>query len=113
MTRSFYTDTVTRLRAPLVDDGHGNMTENWDEPASADIWGCRVQPLSSAEVLEHRQAGLEVTKRLLAPYASGVLSTDRIVFAGVTYEVGDDPANHRSPSGAAAHDEILLRRFDG
>ena len=110
--RSFYTDTVTRQRAALVDDGYGNQTADWTNPDELAIAGCRVQPLSSEEVLEHRQAGLEVTKRLLAPYGADILPTDRIV-SGETYEVEGEPANHRSPRGTANHAEILLRRFDG
>lgn len=112
MTRSFYTDTVVRQRATTVDDGHGNLVEDWTAPNELSIPGCRVQPLSSEEILLHREAGLEVTRRLLAPFGSDVLASDRVVF-GDTYEVGGEPSGFRSPSGVAAHDEILLRRFDG
>jgi len=110
--RSFYTDTVTRQRAAWVDDGYGNVTEDWSDPDELAITGCRVQPLSSEEILEHRQAGLEVQKRLLAPYGADILPTDRVVFVE-TYEVEGERADHRSPKGNAAHSEILLRRFDG
>lgn len=112
MTRSFYQDTVSRQRATLEDDGYGNLTENWTTPDVLAITGCRVQPLSSKEVLEYRQAGLEVTKRLLAPLGADIRHMDRIVF-GETYTVANDPAGYRSPSGVAAHAEVLLRRFDG
>lgn len=112
MTRSFYTDVVTRQRASTVDDGHGNLVEDWTSPAELSIPGCRVQPLSSEEILLHRQSGVEVTRRLLAPLGSDILPTDRVVF-GATFEVAGSPNGFRSPSGVAAHDEILLRGFDG
>ena len=113
MTRSFYDDTVVRQRATTTDDGHGNLVGDWTTPNELSIAGCRVQPLSSQEVLEHREAGSEVEKRLLMPPSSDLLTTDRVVFDSVTYEVEGAPLRHRSPTGVAAHDEALLRRFDG
>lgn len=113
MTRSFYTDTVVRQRATTEDDGHGNLEPVWTSPATSSITGCRVQPLSSEEVLEHRTLGSEVTFRLLAPRDADVLPGDRVVFDAVTYEVEGAARRHRSPSGVANHAEILLRRFDG
>lgn len=111
--RSFYTDTVTRRRAPLADDGHGNTAPNWAGTiVDVSIEDCRVQPLSAEEVTENRFES-NVTKRLLAPLGSDVTMLDRIVFAGLTYEVVGDPESQRSPSGAAEHDEILLRRVTG
>ena len=112
MTRGFYRDTVVRLRPAFVDDGHGNEEPDWGDVDELSITGCRVQPLSSEEVVAFRESGLEVTKRLLAPLGSDVLPTDRIVY-GETYDVGNEPQGFRSPMGSADHDEILLRRADG
>lgn len=112
MTRGFYTDTVVRRRPAFVDDGHGNTEPDWDDVDDLSIPGCRVQPLSSEEIVAFRESGLVVTKRLLAPLGSDVLATDRIVF-GDTYDVGSEPQGFRSPKGSADHDEILLRRADG
>ena len=110
--RSFYTDTVTRQRALLVDDGYGNQVEDWASPATVLLSECRWQPLSSKEVLESR-SGSEITARLMAPLDVDIAPRDRIVYSGVTYEVEGEPLRHRSPSGVAAHAEVLLRRFDG
>jgi len=110
--RTFYTDTVTRQRASLVDDGYGNLTPSWVAPATSSIAGCRWQPVSSEEVLGNRD-GSEIVARLLAPSDADIASRDRVVFGGVTFEVDGEPLRHRSPSGVAAHAEVLLRRFDG
>lgn len=113
MTRTFYTDIIVRQRATTVDDGHGNLEPVWTSPSELSITGCRVQPLSSQEILEHRTAGSQVTFRLLAPRTADVLPEDRVVFESVTYEVDGAARRHRSPTGVANHAEILLRRFDG
>lgn len=113
MTRSFYTDTVTRRRAPLADDGHGNEAPDWDgEIGTATITGCRVQPIDAEEVMANRFES-HTTHRLLAPLGSDVTFLDEIVYSGVTYEVTGNPRSHRSPSGVAAHDEIGLKRVTG
>ena len=113
MTRCFYQDTVTRQRPSLVDDGHGNLEPSWSAPASLSIAGCRVQPLSSEEIAEHRVSGVEVQFRLLAPREADVLPLDRVVFGSDTFDVDGYGLRHRSPNGVAAHAEFLLRRFDG
>jgi len=110
--RSFYTDTVTRLRAPLLDDGYGNKYRDWPNAASVAVTSCRWQPLSSDEVLASRN-GVELVARLLAPRDADIVPDDRVTFGGVTFEVDGEPLRHRSPSGVAAHAEVLLRRFDG
>lgn len=112
MTRSFYTDTVTRQRAVPTADDRNNEELNWTTPATVSITGCRVQPLSSLEVMDNRYES-DVTFRLLAPLGSDVTFLDRIVYGSTTYEVAGAPLSHRSPSGAAQHDEIPLRLVTG
>lgn len=113
MTRTFYTESVTRRRAPLASDGRGNTVPNWGGTISeATISGCRVQPMSAEELVDNRYAS-DVRFRLLAPSGSDVTYLDRIVATEGTFEVWGQPESHKSPTGAAAHDEILLRRVDG
>lgn len=113
MSRTFYAESVTRQRAPLSDDGRGNTIPNWSGTLSTStITGCRVQPLTSEELVENRYAS-DVTFRLLAPYGSDITYLDRIVAAEGTFEVWGEPESHKSPTSAAAHDEVMLRRVDG
>jgi len=111
MVRSFYDETWTRQRAPLADDGRGNMAPNWAGTLStASIVGCRLQPLSSDELMENRFQS-DVRNRLLAPYGSDVNYLDRMVSpSAVVWEVAEPPQSHPSPTGVARHDEIMLRR---
>ena len=113
MVRSFYTTTVTRLRPQTADDGHGNTATDWTLTASeATITGCRLQPLSSDEVMENRFES-DVRFRLLAPYGSDVAFQDRVTVGATTYEVAGAPLSHQSPTSAAEHDEIFLRLVSG
>lgn len=112
MVRSFYTDSVTRQRATLTADARNNEEAVWTSPSSATITGCRVQPISSDELMENRYES-DVRFRLLAPLGSDVTFMDRIVYSGTTYEVAGAPEPHRSPTGAANHDEIPLRLVTG
>jgi len=111
MSRTFYTETWTRQRAPIADDGHGNDAPNWSGTlVTATITGCRFQPISSDELMENRFES-DVRYRLLAPYGSAVGFLDRMVSpSSVVYEVAAAPLSHNSPTGAAQHDEIPLRR---
>jgi hypothetical protein len=113
MVRSFYNQSVTRSRAQTADDGHGNAAPDWTlTPSTTTITGCRLQPLSADEIMENRFES-DVRFRLLAPYGSDVTFLDRVTVAATVYEVAGAPLSHNSPSGAAQHDEILLRRVTG
>ena len=113
MVRTFYDTTVTRLRAEVVADRYGNEGPDWSGTVSElDIAGCRVQPLSSEEVMSNRFES-DVRFRLLAPFGSDVTFLDRVQVGSAVYEVVGAPLSHQSPSGVAAHDEILLRAVSG
>jgi hypothetical protein len=113
VTRTFYTDTVTRQRAQTSTDARNNVGPDWSlTPVSVTLTGCRVQPISSDEVMDNRYES-DVRFRLLAPLGSDVTFLDRIVYGTTTYEVAGAPEPHRSPLGSANHDEIPLRRVSG
>lgn len=112
--RSFYTDTVTRLRPQTSFDAHSpDPAVDWTLPAAeTDLTGCRFQPVSTNEELNLRE-GVEVNARLLGPVALDLTEQDRLTFDGDTYEIVGEPLRMRGPYGNTAHVEILLRRFDG
>lgn len=112
--RTFYTDTVTRLRPQTRSDAHNpDPVVDWSlTPTSSSITGCRFQPVSTNEDLRLRE-GVEVNARLLGPVGIDLTDQDRVTFDGATYEVVGDPLKHRGPMGNTAHSETMLRRFDG
>lgn len=115
MTRSFYTDTVTRLRPQTSTDVHNPTVAfpDWTKtPSSTPISGVRFQMVGSDEEINLR-FGVRVDARLLASATVDIDPQDRITYAGVTYEVIGEPMVHRGPTGAAAHTETRLRVFRG
>lgn len=112
MTRSFYTQSGQRLRATTVTNARNDDVLSWANPSSVTISNVRLQPISVEEIRETR-TGEVVTHRLLCPVGSDILRNDRWVQSGVTYEVDGDGLTFTSPSGAAEHMEVRLRRVLG
>lgn len=115
MTRTFYTDTVTRLRPQTSTDAHNPTAvfPDWTKtPASTTLAGVRFQLVGSEEEINLR-FGVRVDARLFAPENTDIDPQDRITYGGVTYEVVGEPIVHRGPTGAAAHSETRLRVFRG
>lgn len=112
--RTFYTDTVTRLRPQTSSDAHNpDAAVDWTlAPVETDLTGCRFQPISTNEELNLRE-GVEVNARLLGPLTLDLTPQDRVQFDGETFEVVGEPLKMRGPYGNTAHVEIMLRRFDG
>ena len=83
-------DTVQVLHAPVTAGAYGSQTPNW-AGASTTTYRANVQPYS------RRSTGLEQTSnqqrvdyrlRCFLPGNASVVSTDRVVWRGNTYEVG-------------------------
>ncbi len=112
--RSFYTDTVTRLRPQRVADAHNSVAvPNWGvTPASASLSNVRFQMVGTDDEINLR-FGVEVTARVLGSTTIDIDPADRITYNGVTYEVVGDPLIHRGATGVAAHSETRLRVFSG
>lgn len=102
--------TITLLRATERPSDYGNNVElDWTDAASADVSGCSVQPASSDEFTIDRDT---FTTRLVVytPADVDVLSRDRIVWQGDTYDIDGDVL--RWEFGALSHVVINLRRSD-
>lgn len=109
---SFHRDTITILRASLVDDAYGNQVPDWSTPVSTAVTGCRLQPERAGEYVLDREA-VTTRWRLFAPAGTDLRATDRVEHAGEVYEVDGDPQRWPSPTGRLAHVEALLRRTEG
>jgi len=109
---SFHRDTITVLRAPLVDDGYGNQVPDWSNPSRTEVTGCRLQPERAADYVLDREA-VTTRWRLFAPASIDLRSTDRVEHNGVVYEVDGSPERWPSPTKRLAHVEVLLRRTEG
>lgn len=102
-------DTVTRLRAELVDGPYGNQQHDWAN-ATSETYPAEVQPMPTSEDVASQQRVTTRFRVLLGPTAD-IEATDRIVWGGNTYEVDGDvlPWKRR---GVLHHYEALLLRVE-
>lgn len=92
-------ETVTRLRAAAVEDPYSgeDTAPDWDNAAELDIEGCAFSPGNSLEPLEVGRSAVLTRPQVYAPPGADVLSGDRLVVRGDTYEVVGRPQDWRSP----------------
>jgi hypothetical protein len=92
-------ETVTRLRATLIEDPYSSEdTEpDWEFPAELDIPGCAFNPGVSSEPLQNARNAVITRPEVYAPPGADVLAGDRLVVRGVTYEVQGNPQDWISP----------------
>jgi hypothetical protein len=109
MLVSFATETLTRLRAPLVLD-HGSMVADWDAATEATLTGWTLQPGAPVEDLQNREA-VRVDWTAYGPYAADVIATDRIRLPSGDYSVIGEPERWKSPTGRISSTKLLLQRW--
>jgi hypothetical protein len=105
--------TVTRLRAPVATDTHGDAYTNWDSPVTLTISGCSVQPVTGDEYNLGRES---VTSRwnLFAPPGADLRSSDRVRHDGVDYEIDGSVQKWADTTGAGLdHLFCLLKKVEG
>lgn len=106
---SFATESITRLRAPLVKD-HGSMVSDWTAPAQVVLTGWSLQPGASAEDLNNRE-GVRVDWTAYGPYDADVTAADRIRLPSGDYSVIGEPERWKSPTGLVSSTKLLLQRW--
>lgn len=109
--RSFYSDTVTRVRPVAVDGAHG-VSSTFTGAVPVDVPGVRVQ--HAGELGDQRRSGSRF--RVLGPADVDFLPGDRVTIpaalGGWVCTVVDRPARHRGPSGGVAHSVTMLEVLD-
>jgi hypothetical protein len=106
-------EIVTRLRGIAGTDSHNNAWTDWDNPATATISGCSVQPLIGDEFNLGRES---VTSRwnLWAPVDADLRSSDRIRHNGIDYEVDGSVQKWTDTTGNGwDHLFAILKRVEG
>ena len=100
--------TITVLRAPLVEDDYGNSEPDWSAATSHDVSGCSVQPAQGTEATVGRET-IVLRWQVYAPAGTDVTATDRVTYAGETYDVDGVQAWDFPPLG---HVVITMHRGD-
>jgi hypothetical protein len=109
-------DTVTRLRAPNVTGPDGaTIPGDWTNATEGQLlkvdYPAEFQPLGSTEDVV-AQERTESTHKVFMPDYADVLSTDRIRFLGIDYQVDGQPELWRR-GGRNHHLEVLVFRVSG
>jgi len=103
--------TLTRRRAPLVDDGRGNKSRDWAVAVDVDLPGWAVDEAGGAEDTTNRD-GSSISYILRGPFTADIEATDRAVLFGEVFEVtgvGRQPG----PSALTSHTVVRLTRWKG
>jgi hypothetical protein len=102
----------TALRAPLVTDSKGNQIRDWPNAVTVGPWRGWFQPVSSDEITLNEQRVVS-RWRLFAEPAATLLSTDRPVWDGKTFQVDGEVQMWDDRRGAHDHSESFLRLVTG
>lgn len=100
------------IRAPLVDDGRGNMTRDWDNATETTSLGWAVDAGSTVEDESHRD-GSAVEYTIRGPYTADVVAADRVRLLGGLFQISGGVLRQPGPSPLTAHTILRLTRWDG
>lgn len=104
--------TIIRKRAALVDDGRGNMTQDWDNPVETPLPGWAIDASGSSEDLVNRE-GSASTYTLRGPFAADVKGTDRIVLFGDEFTISGGVQRQPGVTDLTSHTLIVLTAWEG
>lgn len=110
-----YGESVSVLRAGLVDDGYGNQVSDWSTATSTPYDGCAVaQGTRGGEVLAGDRDAVVSDLVVFMPPGADVVATDRLEVRGRAYEVVGEPFDWASPfTGAAFGVVVYCNRVEG
>lgn len=92
-------ETVTRLRPTTTTDGYGDTVTDWSSPTSLTLTPYGVEPVSSSEDNDGRQAVITGFRLYWINEWPDVAPTDRMTVRGTTWEVDGEPADWQPPGG--------------
>ena len=111
-----FSETITRLRAPLVADPYSDEStaRDWPNAVSTPMLGFAVDPGGSYEARTVNREQVTTNPTLYGPYGADVLASDRVVAAGATWEVTGNAANWRNPFNGSTPGSVWpLARVEG
>lgn len=112
----FFAQSITRRRAPVTTDAHGNDVHDWDAAADTVIDGVNVQPHSQQETDTAVRDAVVTTWRVQSAPGTDldVVASDRILWGGIECKVVGEVARWSHPiHGAVHHVEFTIERIEG
>ena len=113
MLSTWANDTITVLRAPLVES-RGGQVRNWAAAEPHQITGCSLQ--DTASETGDRAGRAQNTQRLAdlyLPPGADIQEGDRVSLGDATYELDGAPLRLRSPFGGCDHTLAHLVSWKG
>lgn len=102
-------ERVIRLRAGTRQDSRGDDVADWTNPSRRSYTARGVEPVSSTEDNDNRQAVI-TGFRVYLPAGADVVAGDRVTLRGLTWEVDGRPADWRSPVGSSVGGLVVALR---
>ena len=112
MPLSFMNDTVTVLRAPIIEK-NGMEKRDWTNADDFEVTGVMVTSQNTSRDFEDRTLQVSDRRTLRANYDADIKAGDRIVWNGSTYEVEGDVFHTKSPTGRVSSTRCTLVRWAG
>lgn len=104
--------TLTVRRAPLVDDGRGNMTRDWSASADHASAGWAVDAGDTTEDTVNRD-GASVAYTCRGPWGADIAAGDRVVLFGELFEITGGVLQQPGPSPVTSHVIVKLTNWTG
>lgn len=112
MPLSFMNDTVTVLRAPIIEK-NGMEKRDWTNADDFEVTGVMITSQATSRDFEDRTLQVSDRRTLRANYDADIKAGDRIVWNGSTYEVDGDVFHTKSPTGRVSSTRCTLVRWVG
>ncbi|WP_461296333.1 head-tail adaptor protein [Streptomyces harbinensis] len=109
-----YGQSVTVLRAPLIEDRYGNPVRDWTSATRTPVHGVAVQPSGTSEDQGQRSTVVSRWHLITRPGRDIDLEpADRIEYAGRTLEIEGEVRRFPGPGGGFHHVEVTLLEVNG
>ena len=112
MPLSFMRDSVTRLRADVINRNGAELFD-WENVDSATIYCVQITAQSTTRDFEGRALEVSDRRTLRAKYDADIKAGDRIIWNGTTYEVEGEVFHTKSPTGRVSSTRCTLVRWEG
>lgn len=112
MPLSFMNDTVTVLRAPIIEK-NGMEKRDWSNAVDFEVTDVMITSQNTSRDFEDRTLQVSDRRTLRTNYDADIKAGDRIVWNGSTYEVDGDVFHTKSPTGRVSSTRCALVRWVG
>ena len=112
MPLSFFRETVTVIRAPLIIK-NGQQTRDWTNASSHSVTNVQITAQATTREFDGRVTNVTDRRLFRGPYDADIEPGDRIVWNGDTYEIDGEVFHSPSPTGRISSTRCTLVRWEG